>query len=142
MNNIIINTLLSEKLYKSVDKIYEILKKITESGHSTVNKKINELDLKSKIEEVEGLFIDIEKDAKLKGKQSILNSLKSIHEIVNKIHICLENITDKIIEHENKWFNYWRDVEFYKELEELETNEKILISRYNRLKDLLKINWN
>lgn len=62
--------------------------------------------------------------------------LHYIHETIQKIHENLTAINKKVAYHNTKWFSSWRTLNVKTLLKELETNTKLLDSRF---KDLMKI---
>lgn len=137
----VIRDITRDKFIEILQKTYKILGIIIDSSHDDIKKKIREVDLKARMEEIEGLFADLQGIEKIQSKQSIKIALNALHEIVEKLHSNLDSASMKIIDNSNSWFTYWKSVDFNNEIKEIETNEKLLTIRYNRVKDLLKIVW-
>jgi KaiC/GvpD/RAD55 family RecA-like ATPase len=139
----VIKEVSKDRIMDLLEKTYKIIGIIIDSNHEDVKKKIRELDLKARMEEIEGFFNDIKTLEKIQDKQSVKNSLASLHEIVEKIHNNLNSMSTKIVENNNSWFAFWKwsSIDFNDEVKEIDSNEKLLTIRYNRVKDLLKIIW-
>lgn len=129
------------KLYAIISNLRIFVERINDSCHESIKKKIYDLDLICKIAEIEGLFKDIEADKKLLMKQSICNSMGALHESVDKMHKYLDSAANKIHEHNQKYFSWWRSVEFNSDIAEIDRMNTIMMSRYERLQSLLKIHW-
>lgn len=125
-----------------INKIHEVTGVLVSCDQSDIKKKVNELDITDKLKEIEGLMQDIGKTNVYKNIQSIHHSLISLHNSVDGVHSAMTKLSDKLKDHNDKWFSYWRTLEHNNDLVELLVAEEIMNKRYVRVKDLLKINWN
>jgi hypothetical protein len=130
------------ELYKN---IFNELEAIKVCEHD-INKKIESLDLHDKIKEIEGFMIDISKNPNFTDKESIKNSVDSLQEAVNGLHKVLKQISTKLTEYMYagviySFYSYifGYSIEFSKEIKDLENKEKLVMSRYNRTKELIRV---
>jgi hypothetical protein len=142
MSNEVLTENYEKNLFIILKKNYTTLEVIADYKNLDIDKKIKDFDIRAKIEEIEALLIDINNDSVMMNKVSIKKSINSLHEVIVNIYKTLDTISVKILEHQNKWFYYWRIVDFTAEFKELELIDKLMAVRYNRVKDLMKINWN
>jgi hypothetical protein len=64
-----------------------------------------------------------------------------LKDTIHRIHLCLEEIDEKINKHNHKWFNYWRSLNLDKQLNDLEILSSTLDKRFDyllKITDFLK----
>jgi len=125
-----------------VKKIHDVSEALIRSDRDDIKKKVNELDLADKMKEIESLMNDINNLNIYKSIQSINHAAMALHESIEKVHSDMNKLCVKLNDHSDKWFSYWRTVDYGKDMDDLVISEAIMNKRYTRLKDLLKINWN
>ena len=109
-------------------------------GHVTcyenenVNRRLQQLDTKVKIQTVQELF----KKEKVYPKETEC-CIEQINEILISIEEDFKKILIKLDNHKNKWFSSWRTTNCSKELELLEFHIKILDSGLTYLIKVLSI---
>lgn len=131
-----------DSLTAILQKIYSVLGVVLKSEHSKIRNKMIELDLDVKLKEIDGLLKDISKNTVLADKECINICVLALHDAINKVHNILNIVQVRIDDHSNKWFGVLRSsIELDQEILDLTAYEYLLNIRYNRLKDLLKINW-
>jgi hypothetical protein len=72
----------------------------------------------------------------IEGSETIKESIHSIVEVLNELNELLKKIETKVAEHKLKWFNYFRNLNFCDELEELKVKKNILDNRFEILQKI------
>ena len=137
-----------EIIIESTKKVLGILTDLEDHEDPYVNRTIEELDINNKISIIKSLinsrsFSRIENNTKdtnnINFKMSTINlCIKNLNKIIEKISVELENIKKMVPLHKLKWFHSWREPEYYKYLDELKKNNRIMDGRLKLFLDILK----
>ena len=100
-----------------------------------LKKDLENIDLENKIIIINQFIEEIENTKNI--KESIKSSIKSVHDILDKINIELESIKEDIEYHQTKYFNSWRTLCCDNKIENLKTHDSILNNRFDLLVKLL-----
>lgn len=100
-----------------------------------LKKDLENIDLENKITIINQFIEEIENTKNI--KESIKSSIKSVHDILDKINIELESIKEDIEYHQTKYFNSWRTLCCDNKIENLKTHDSILNNRFDLLVKLL-----
>jgi len=131
-----------ESILSVIKKIHSFVDIILGSDHHDIKSKITQLDLKDKLREIEAFLKDLQKINLDNSRQSLIVSIDSLHKSIELMHNGLEQISVKILEHKEKFMCNWRSIDCENNYEEILKYDGLLNLRYNRVKDLLKIQWN
>jgi hypothetical protein len=126
-------------LSKTIQKSFQLLKKFVSSHHDQINEILIENDLVSKLEIIQALMNDIEKQINDFEKESIHKALFNLHSIVEEISNTLLKIDNKIKYHQTKYFYKWRTLNYENELQRLKRDIKLLDLRYQMFLEVLKV---
>ena len=74
-----------------------------------------------------------------KTKEGKLKALQNLERTLSRVHILLEKIHIKTIEHSQKWFGRWRRLNVSTETKELMTEFRLLEKRFNLLHKVLMV---
>lgn len=102
--------------------------------HIKINEVIDEHDLIYKLQIVEALMRDIDKEDI--NKESIKLALNNVHIAVDNINMNLAQINHIINDHKQKYFANWRYINYDNQIYELKRNIKLLDIRYSMLLEI------
>lgn len=141
LTSIIATDITRRAIIDSTSKIYDLIKSIISINHPIINNNIDDLDLYVKLQVINSLMNDIESNELFKKISSLNIILEKLHEIIDNIHNELKIIDDLIKQHHNKWFHYFRTLDYSNHILNLQKFKNIMDTRLNLLLDLLKINF-
>lgn len=133
--NVLVKTLTT-----STSSIISAIETITLLKHQyliEIINKLDELDIKHKIELIE-LFVEEQNEEEIK-KLSIKKALEDLNDILKKIDEEFNTIIKAIENHREKYLRNWRSFNCKYNIKTIEKDFKILNSRYEDLKDLIKV---
>jgi hypothetical protein len=96
---------------------------------------IENIDLENKIIIINEFMEEIENRKHV--KQSIKSSIKSVHDILEKINKELETIKEDVEYHQTKYFNSWRSLCCDDTIRNIKSHNEILDKRFDLLMKLL-----
>tara|TARA_B100000963_G_scaffold303858_1_gene277460 strand:+ start:1393 stop:1860 length:468 start_codon:yes stop_codon:yes gene_type:complete len=102
---------------------------------SILKKDLETIDLENKINIINKFIEEIESIKNI--KESIKSSIKSVHDILEKINNELELIKEDIKYHQTKYFNSWRSIYCDEKIENIKCHNIILDKRFDLLMKLL-----
>jgi hypothetical protein len=113
------------------------------SSHNTIdltqlNNDLNTIDLENKISII-NIFIE-EIETKKDIKESIKSSILSLHNILEKIKLEMEDIKKEVDHHVTKYLYTWRSFDCSDKIINLKHHNEILDKRFDLLIKLLSIN--
>ena len=120
------NDIITKAISEGSNSIYNILYGIENISNDDLNKFLIDIDIKANIKIIECLINNL--DPNLKGK-AIHLALYQLHDIIIKIREILKQISIKNISHKEKWFHYFRKIDFDKEIIQLNKFNQILDKR-------------
>lgn len=130
--------LLIQTVKTTSNGIIETIKYISSYNNvdiTLLKKDLENIDLESKIIIINQFIEEIENTKNI--KESIRSSIKSVHDILDKINIELESIKEDIEHHQTKYFNSWRTLCCDNKIENLKIHNSILNNRFDLLVKLL-----
>ena len=122
----------------SIRGTYSLIKSFATHHYTQVNEVIEEYDLTAKLEIIEALMKDIEKEY-LVEKESIKKAFENLDTVVNNINKLLQKIDLIIKEHKDKYFSGWRTLSYDKEIYELKRLIRLMDLRYAMFLEILKV---
>ena len=122
----------------SITGSYNLIKNFATYHYIQINEVIEEYDLIAKLEIIEALIKDIEKEG-ISDKESIKKALSNLHITVDNINKLLQQIDLIIKMHNNKYFSNWRSLSYDKEIYELKRLIKLMDLRYAMFLEILKV---
>jgi hypothetical protein len=124
-------------ILSSIHSSYSLMKNFATKKYARINEVVEEFDLIAKMEIIEALMKDIEKECQ--EKESIKKALGNLHIVMDNIHKILQHIDGVMEEHNKKYFSYWRSVCYDTEVYELKKQIKLMDLRYNMFLEILKV---
>jgi hypothetical protein len=115
---------------------------IVHEKHDDLKELIKFIDLDSRVELIESVVRDITDDMKIhkiSPNHSLELALCQIKNIITDIHSDLNDIKKGIEYHKTLWFNYIRIPEYYKIIEKVKEDKKILDSRFDNLVKVISL---
>ena len=128
--------LLSKGLHKTGKLCYQKLSKLLEFGHREINLVIQESDIYNLIRTVELTITSIQQQEK---KSSISYLISSIQETVQTIEFLIMELQIILAKHKQKYFSKYRKPKYHKELQRLQSQIKLLQTRFNLLVKIIDI---
>jgi hypothetical protein len=129
---------LNEKLLtNTIQNSFHLIKSFITFHHEQINEVIMEYDLIFKLEIIQALLTENEKDSF--QKQSVQKVFFNLHSIVEEILKHLERIDQKINYHRSKYFSSWRRLDYGDEIKKLRKYIKLMDIRYQMFIELLKL---
>jgi hypothetical protein len=119
-------------------KIWDILNE----KHDDLKELIKSIDLDSRVELIESVIRDISDDMKIHNispNHSLELALCQIKNIISDIHFDLNAIKSGIEYHKTLWFNYFRTPSYYKIIEKIKDDKKLLDSRFDNLVKVISL---
>lgn len=123
----------------SIHNIYSTTEYIINGSHPDISNKIEHIDIINKIKIIEAFITECTSNNKFNNKESIKLSIDSIHTLILKINIELNQIKDECDYHKTKYFNYWRTPNCELNLSNVINYSEILDLRLNLLRDLINM---
>ena len=117
-------------------KVVSVLETALQFQHTDVHNVFVELDLEVRLAVIGSLINQITKE---QHNKSIEICLKAIHGITVDINGLIEGVEEKIQEHNEKYFNGWRSLDFDTEIGEIRKKSNLLEQRFDMLLNLLKV---
>jgi len=121
-------------LIKNIYPVITTIKDTLQSGK--VVDIINERDIEASLVVIEGLVKEINSK---ELPNSILKALKNLEKTLSRVQVLLEKIHIKSIEHTQKYFSSWRQLDVSKETKELIVQFNLLEKRFNLFHKVLLI---
>ena len=99
----------------------------------------NELDLIETIKIYESWIIEMseKKNNEINNSNTIIYTIMSFNNILQELHVLLQNIELKIEYHKTKWFNNYRSIDLSYEITELKIKKNKLDNRFNLLQQVI-----
>jgi len=120
-----------------IKNIYPVITTIRDSlKNDEIINEIDDRDIEASLGVIEGLVKEINTR---KLPESILKALQNLERTLSRVHILLEKIHIKTIEHTQKWFGRWRSLNVSTETKELMTEFRLLEKRFNLLHKVLMV---
>ena len=120
-----------------IKNIYPVITTIRDSlKNDEIINEIDDRDIEASLGVIEGLVKEINTK---KLPESLVKALKNLERTLSNVHILLEKIHIKTIEHSQKYFSNWRSFNVSNEKKELMTEFKLLETRFNLLHKILMI---
>lgn len=117
------------------------------SHHIVSSNKPQYVQVKSELESLDiynSVYIIYELVNEQKKHETLKNSVKraiiSVNDILAKIEGELNTIKNAMINHENKYFNKWRQFDCTINIETIKKHENVLFKRYKLLRDIIIVN--
>ena len=136
VSSIIGKDLMTKAISDSANSIYNLLYGIVDYRDHSIDTIIDELDIQNKINIVEQLIEQIEEREITK---LIMISLTGLHDIILNIREDLKQISTMITVHRDRYFYYWRSIDFTVQKKQLCKHVNILNSRLDMLMKILSI---
>jgi hypothetical protein len=127
--------LMSKAIYNLTNSTIGFLESITFYSNINVNKQLNDMDIKVKIETIDALV----KDSNIIHNLSSNICLSKIHDVIVLIQNDVKIIMNKLQIHRQKWFNKWRKTCCTKELNLLKKHINLLDNRLTYFSKILTI---
>ena len=132
IGTIIGREILVKTISDTSDQAYDSIKSFISSNDFYIKKILEELDIHVKIETINTLMNELEKNNSESNSTNMKTShqcLHNLHDIIDKINNVLKKIDEEIKLHKQKWFHTWRKPNYYEELKTLITYNIILDQR-------------
>ena len=130
------NDIVAKAISDVTTNIYNLLYNIVDNRDPVLDKTIEELDIKVQIQTINSMINNITPELKT---EAISLSLHHLHDIICKIREDLKIISNILIQHSEKYFSYFRSVDYKRELKELKNHKKILDTRLDLFVKLIKV---
>ena len=121
----------------SIQNVYSTAEYIINGSHPDISNKIEKTDIINKIKIIDAFIIECNSNDKFNNKQSVKLAIDSLHTLILKINIELNQIKDECIYHKTKYFNYWRTPKCETNLLNVIKYSDILDSRLQLLRELI-----
>lgn len=108
-----------------------------EPGAEKINETLEMIDIEHKIKVIKSLVNDLSNNKEL--PESITYAIIGVQDTLDIIHSELLCIQDRVKNHKQKWFYYWRSINAKISLKKIESQIKILSERTEVLLKLLQI---
>lgn len=109
------------------------------SGISHLKFELDKIDLLIKVNIVDSFIHELDNT---KISNSVKSSLISVENILFKLKKEIDDITNLIKDHNEKWFAYWRYLDYTAYLENIKIHNNILDKRLDLLLKLLQVDQN
>ena len=120
-----------------IKNIYPVITTIRDSlKNDDIIYELDERDIEASLVVIEGLVKEINSK---ELPNSILNALKNLEKTLSRVQVLLEKIHIKSIEHTQKYFSSWRQLDVSKETKELIVQFNLLEKRFNLFHKVLLI---
>jgi len=120
-----------------IKNIYPVITTIRDSlKNDDIIYELDERDIEASLVVIEGLVKEINSK---KLPNSILKALKNLEKTLSSVQVLLEKIHIKSIEHTQKYFSSWRQLDVSKETKELIVQFNLLEKRFNLFHKVLLI---
>ena len=120
-----------------IKNIYPVITTIRDSlKNDDIIYELDERDIEASLVVIEGLVKEINSK---ELPNSILNALKNLEKTLSRVQVLLEKIHIKSIEHTQKYFSSWRQLDVSKETKELIIQFNLLEKRFNLFHKVLLI---
>lgn len=120
-----------------IKNIYPVITTIRDSlKNDDIIYELDERDIEASLVVIEGLVKEINSK---ELPNSILKALKNLEKTLSRVQVLLEKIHIKSIEHTQKYFSSWRQLDVSKETKELIVQFNLLEKRFNLFHKVLLI---
>ena len=120
-----------------IKNIYPVITTIRDSlKNDDIIYELDERDIEASLVVIEGLVKEINSK---ELPNSILKALKNLEKTLSRVQVLLEKIHIKSIEHTQKYFSSWRQLDVSKETKELIIQFNLLEKRFNLFHKVLLI---
>ena len=116
--------------------IYYLLYGINDINDPHLENILNKIDIKAQLKTIECLINNI--DPRLKS-HSLETSLFHLHEIIILIREDLKQLSQKYLDHQDKWFRYFRILDIHMEIENLKGHKEILDKRLDMFMKVFQV---
>ncbi len=132
-------TLLSKGIHKTSKTIYGSLSNIFQFNCKKLTAVMQELDLFSKIRQIESLLNDYKETPDFKKSVTLNNAKEDLHDIIEKIKFEIMEIQIILERHKKKYFNKYRKPNYSNSIEKIKQYSKIMDKRVNLFINLLQV---
>ena len=132
-------TLLSKGIHKTSKTIYGSLSNIFQFNCKKLTAIMQELDLFSKIKQIESLLNDYKNTPDFKKSETLDNAKQDLHDIIEKIKFEIMEIQIVLERHKKKYFNKYRKPNYSNSIDKIIQYSKIMDKRVDLFIQLLQL---
>lgn len=138
---VLISELPRGALVASVRSLLDTLRHLVshKEAHPTLCAKLEDLDFGFQFQVVEAFLTDLEKQRSVQPDvaKSIDIALGGLHETIGKIHAELAAVSKLVEEHSQKWFAYFRSIDFQLHVDNMQQHKRVFDLRFALLREIV-----